>query len=109
MGACTAAFRLMDALFMRPLPISDPQRLYVLARPAMGRLLSEDDDRKPGERPVAVLSWDYWTRRFGRDPKAVGRVVRIARKYGVGSDIFDIVGVTAEGFKGRSQSPRSGA
>lgn len=28
-------------------------------RPAMGRLLSEDDDRKPGERPVAVLSWDY--------------------------------------------------
>src|SRR3954452_14345480 len=33
MGACTAAFRLIDALFLRPLPISDPQRLYVISRP----------------------------------------------------------------------------
>src|SRR5216684_5969113 len=24
-GACTAAFRLIDALFLRPLPINDPQ------------------------------------------------------------------------------------
>jgi len=32
-GASTAAFRLVDALFLRPLPISDPQRLYVVSRP----------------------------------------------------------------------------
>src|ERR1700722_17966663 len=25
-GSCEAAFRLIDALFLRPLPISDPQR-----------------------------------------------------------------------------------
>jgi len=31
-GACTAAFRLIDALFLRPLPISDPQNLYVISR-----------------------------------------------------------------------------
>ena len=33
-------------------------------RPAAGRLLSENDDLKPGAHPVAVLSHDYWSRRF---------------------------------------------
>src|SRR5258708_11791866 len=32
LGACSAAFRLIDALFLRPLPISDPQCLYVVSR-----------------------------------------------------------------------------
>ena len=27
-GACTSAFRLIDAMLLRPLPISDPGRLY---------------------------------------------------------------------------------
>ncbi len=31
-GACTAAFRLMDALLLRPLPIAAPDRLYVIGR-----------------------------------------------------------------------------
>src|SRR6202046_1958325 len=31
-GACTSAFRLIDALFLRPLPIAEPQRLYALTR-----------------------------------------------------------------------------
>ena len=31
-GACTAAFRLIDALLLRPLPVAHPERLYVLAR-----------------------------------------------------------------------------
>jgi len=30
-GACTTAFRLIDALLLRPMPVSDPQRLYVVA------------------------------------------------------------------------------
>src|SRR5581483_9232833 len=30
-GACTTAFRLIDALLLRPLPVSDPERLYVVA------------------------------------------------------------------------------
>jgi predicted permease len=163
-GACTAAFQLIDALFLRPLPISDPQRLYVVSRPgggrgdgwehlrfrrmreamkdradliaasfpeqtdliygsgqteqaqvqyvsggmfrslglrpALGRFLTEDDDLEAGGRAVAILSYDYWTRRFGRDPKAVGSTVTIARKYGMGSDLFVIAGVTCEGFTG---------
>src|SRR5258706_15953963 len=29
-GACTSAFRLIDALLLRPLPIAEPERLYAL-------------------------------------------------------------------------------
>src|SRR6266498_1823449 len=34
-GACTSAFRLIDALLLRPLPVADPERLWVLARQGM--------------------------------------------------------------------------
>jgi hypothetical protein len=48
----------------------------------------------PGAHPYAVLSYDYWTRRFGRDPKVVGRSVRI------GGVPYEIVGVVGAGFTG---------
>src|ERR1700674_486257 len=32
MGACVSAFRLIDALLLRPLPIAHPERLYALSR-----------------------------------------------------------------------------
>jgi putative ABC transport system permease protein len=35
-GACTAAFRLVDALLLRPLPIEDPDRLFVVVRSGVG-------------------------------------------------------------------------
>jgi MacB-like periplasmic core domain len=63
-------------------------------QPAAGRLFVEADDRTPGAHPVAVLSYDYWTRRFGRDPKAVGR------KFRWGNDLYEIVGVAGDGFTG---------
>ena len=50
-------------------------------QPAVGRLLTEKDDLKPGAHPYAVLSYDYWTRRFGRDPKVVGRTFRMGRQH----------------------------
>ena len=165
-GACTSAFRLIDALLLRPLPVAHPERLYTVAfespgmdgtsrhttvarircssgcaprvkdqaeliavsmynglidltygsdqdmekanpqfvsgwmfdtfglRPAIGRLLTENDDITPGAHPYAVLSYDYWTRRFGRDPKVIGRTFRM------GDDIFQIVGVAGESFTG---------
>src|SRR5450432_1641954 len=143
-GACTSAFRLIDALLLRPLPVTEPERLYALSRegtdfdgqvrrgyawaypsfrlmraavkdqaellavsyaermdvtyksdqemekaylqyvsgwmfgqfglrPALGRLFTENDDLQPGAHPYAVLSYDYWKRRFARDAKLVGR------------------------------------
>ena len=38
MGSCVAAFRLMDALFLRPLSIEHPERLYVLSRQVIDQL-----------------------------------------------------------------------
>src|SRR5258707_1225960 len=35
-GACTSAFRLIDALLLRPLPVADPGSLYVLLRHGLG-------------------------------------------------------------------------
>ena len=151
MGACIGAFRLIDALLWRPLPVAHAERLYALSRevfdlqgkpirsdmwaypsfslmrdavkdqaeliavspadrkdltygsdqdmekanvqyvsgsmfqafglqPALGRLLAENDDQTPGSHPYAVLSYDYWTQRFGRDPQIVGRTMRYRQR-----------------------------
>ena len=63
-------------------------------RPAAGRLFTENDDLKPRAHPYAVLSYDYWKRRFGRDPKAVGRTFQL------GESLFLIVGVGPAPFTG---------
>jgi predicted permease len=62
--------------------------------PAAGRLLHANDDLRPGAHPLAVLSYDYWDRRFGRNPNVVGHTFRM------GQDIFEIVGVAEHGFTG---------
>jgi predicted permease len=161
-GSCVGAFRLIDALLWRPLPISNPGRLYVLSRqlssfdgkpmeddhwatqafyvmrdaakdkadliaisdaertdvtwttdedmekahvayvsgnmfpifglePALGRLFAPADDRT-GAPPYAVLSWDYWDRRFARDPHILGRSIHI------GTQIFQVIGVGPREF-----------
>src|SRR5438876_9370261 len=35
-GACPSAFRLIDALLLRPLPVADPDRLYAMFCRGMG-------------------------------------------------------------------------
>ncbi|HYP14565.1 MAG TPA: ABC transporter permease [Bryobacteraceae bacterium] len=165
MGACMSAFRLMDALLLRPLPVAEPERLFIALRegpgpdgqprtaesfsyplfremraavkgraellaisnatrtdithapnnevekayrqyvsgwtfdslglrPALGRLFTEQDDAKPGGHPYAVLSHEYWTRRFGADPRVLGRTFRL------GNAVYEIIGVVGEGFTG---------
>jgi len=167
-GSCVAAFRLIDALLWRPLPISGSSRLYDLSRtltgpegkpiednywatpdfklmrdavkdqadliavsdadrtditwsipgssddmekahvvyvsgnmfplfglePALGRLLAPADDRGPGAGPYAVLSWDYWNHRFGRDAHVLGRSLDI------GNQTFEVIGVGPRDFTG---------
>jgi predicted permease len=61
---------------------------------ATGRIFTAEDDRTPGEHPIAVASDGYWQRRFGRASAIVGHVVRIS-----GTPIT-IVGVTPPGFFG---------
>jgi putative ABC transport system permease protein len=164
-GACTSAFRLIDALLLRPLPVANPERLYDLSRqgigpegkpqtfdgwaypdfelmrtavkdqaqlmavsyaepvdltykadadieraylqyvsgsmfsslgirPALGRVLTADDDLEPRAHAFAVLSHDYWSHRFGQDPKIIGRTFRM------GNDLYEIIGVTDSPFSG---------
>ena len=164
-GACTGAFRLIDALLLRPLPVAEPEQLYSLARqaigpegkpqtfdgwaypafrlmraavkdqaelmaisysertdltygsdqdmekayrqyvsgwmfgsfglrPALGRLFTESDDVRPGAHPYAVLSYDYWARRFGKDPNVLGRTFRMDKTP------YEIVGVADQRFTG---------
>jgi len=44
---------------------------------AAGRLITPDDDRRPGEGAVAVLSYNYWQNRFNGDRNILGQTLRI--------------------------------
>jgi len=70
-------------------------------QPAAGRLLSPQDDAAPGASPVAIISFDFWHRRFAQDPNVLGKT------FSVGGQVFTIVGVTPESFTGvvRGQDP----
>jgi putative ABC transport system permease protein len=66
---------------------------FRLARvpPLLGRYLIEEDGRE-GAPPVAVIGHEVWRTRYGSDPAAVGRTVRL------GNVVYTIVGVMPEGF-----------
>lgn len=171
-GSCVGAFRLVDALLWRPLPISGSSRLYILSRkmtglygkpvesnywatpdfdlmrkavkneasliaisdadrtditwstnddtekanvvyvsgnmfplfglkPSLGRLFVSADDRAHKASPYAVLSWDYWDHRFGRDPNVLGRSVHISNQ------TFEIIGVGPRDFTGTQKGTAS--
>ena len=60
------------------------------ARPALGRLYAERDDR-PGGPEIVVLGHAFWTRRFGADPSVVGKTLRINARP------VEVIGVLAKG------------
>ena len=59
------------------------------ARP---RLYSEQDEAS--HAPIAVISYNYWTRRFAQDPDVLGKTLY------VNGVAITIVGVAAQGFEG---------
>jgi predicted permease len=61
--------------------------------PVVGRLITDADVKASAPR-VAVISYSYWTRRFARDPSAVGKASF------VNGVPFTIVGVTPPEFFG---------
>lgn len=47
-------------------------------KPLMGRLFTVEDERNPnGDARVAVISYEFWQRRFGRDPHVLGQRILI--------------------------------
>jgi MacB-like protein len=57
-----------------------------------GRSFSEQDEAN--HAPIAVISYNYWTRRFARNPDVLGQTLY------VNGVAITIVGIAAEGFEG---------
>jgi predicted permease len=61
---------------------------------ALGRVFTPADDQRPGEHPLAVISFNFWHNRFGGDPAVIGKQIKL-------NDFpFTIVGVSPKGFDG---------
>ncbi len=62
--------------------------------PALGRVLTEQDDGVPNANPVAVISYDFWKTQLGGAADVLGR------KLIVNMHSFVVVGVAASTFRG---------
>ena len=69
--------------------------------PSLGRLIGDDDARTRGGSPVAVLSYGYWTRRFGGDPAILNQPIT------VNGESLTVIGVAQPGFQsvGAGEAP----
>lgn len=63
-------------------------------KPGLGRFFGQEEDSKPMEDYVAVLSHDLWQRRFGGDPAIVGKQVQLNGRP------YVVLGVGPKGFRG---------
>lgn len=62
--------------------------------PHLGRLTSAAEDRYPSPRAVAVLSYDYWRRRFAASHAILGKQLTIDGR------TYSILGVARQGYTG---------
>ena len=65
--------------------------------PALGRLITDDDDRPGGPR-VTVITWNAWRERFASDPRVIGETIHI------NTVPFTVIGVSEPGFFGVDNS-----
>jgi putative ABC transport system permease protein len=79
-----------------------PEYFEVLGlRPALGRLITSQDDLGIGEPRIAVLSHSYWMNRLGGATDVVGQSVRI------NGELVSVVGVAPAGFDGTTLGVRA--
>ena len=64
-------------------------------RPLHGRTFALDEDQ-PGHAPVALISERLWERRYGRDPRVIGRGVELNGR------AFTVIGVMPASFRFRT-------
>jgi predicted permease len=62
--------------------------------PVVGRGFLPEEDEKPDEKPVCVLNYNFWQRRFHGDPEIAGKTIKLE------GHAFTIVGVAPRGFIG---------
>ncbi len=63
-------------------------------QPLMGRTIGPDDDRIGSANRVAVISYSFWSRQFGRAPSALGASVRLSGQR------YTVVGIMPPEFFG---------
>ncbi|HKQ92894.1 MAG TPA: ABC transporter permease [Blastocatellia bacterium] len=61
-------------------------------QPAVGRFFAPEEDQTPGTHPVTVISHGMWQRRFGGDPRIIGKTITL------NGHPFSIIGVAPQGF-----------
>ena len=66
----------------------------------VGRTILAQDDNAPGGSSVAVISYEYWARRFGLDPAVIGKEIVI------NNAPFTIIGVSPPEFFGLQPGER---
>ncbi len=66
------------------------------ATPVIGRAFTAEDERGPGSAPYAVISYEFWQRRFGGSPSALDSHIHIAK-----ADLT-VVGVAQPHFLGEN-------
>lgn len=59
-----------------------------------GRTFLPEEDKTLGTRPVAVISYGLWQRRFGSNPDLVGKTIAL------GGVSFTVIGIAPRGFTG---------
>jgi putative ABC transport system permease protein len=69
-------------------------------RPRLGRAFLPEEDRTEGNR-VALLSYEYWQRRFAADPNVIGRTLTVDT---FGRRDYTVVGVMQPGFRFPNQT-----
>jgi predicted permease len=74
--------------------VTGPYFRTLEVKPAIGRLLNDDDVRDANANPVCVLSYGLWQREFAGDPGVLGRSVFL------NGHAYRVLGVTARGFYG---------
>ncbi|HEU4414758.1 MAG TPA: ABC transporter permease [Candidatus Angelobacter sp.] len=68
--------------------------------PAIGRFFSADDAKGPGQDPYAIISYDYWQKRFGGNVSVLGTPIKVL------NTTLTVIGVAAPGFTGESVAER---
>ncbi len=92
-----------DASTVHATIVSDNYFSLLGSSAALGRTFSPKDGFPKGSSEggpaLAVISYAFWSRQFGRDSTALGRAVRI------GSLLYSIVGVMPDHFRGADAQP----
>lgn len=65
-------------------------------KPAIGRLFTQRDAMGIGKDPYAVISYDYWQRRFDGSTEVIGQPIHLYRTTLV------VIGVAAKSFRGET-------